>query len=115
MDNRFILGIAIGIVAVGAGVLILSKKRKTKQERIKYDILKFSDVVELASKRNKIENLKEHEIVVLLREQDYYVLTVYDKMSENVLDDNTLIIETNRIDENLLLAFNNTNMIVFEG
>lgn len=119
MSNKIILGIAVGAALIGIGVYYIRKnenkiKRKHNQKRLEYEVLKFSDVLNLVNDNYVKSDLKEDELIVLIRHKEDYVLTVYNKMSDAISDGNTLTISTKELDENLTLAFGSKDMIILE-
>ncbi len=119
--EKIVIGAAVigGLAVYGFYYLLTQKKDNSegKSEFIKtekYDILKFSDVMVLSKSLVKDNRILENQKLVIVKVNKDYIITFYDETSSKIIDEKTIKIQCNSIDESLRLAFGDKGMLVIE-
>ena len=109
MEKMIIGALAGGLAIYGLYYLLTHKKVK------KFDTLKFSDVMELSKDLIKDTGISQNQNLVLLKvDGKGHMITFYDKVKSEIIQETTIILECNNIDESLRLAYGDKDMIVIE-
>ncbi|WP_233900866.1 hypothetical protein [Tenacibaculum piscium] len=115
--------IAIIILAVVIIAFFIYKFLKKEEpslnfEKKELDIFKMSDLIQLA-KELAPEGVPEGLVRICLHIDAYpkvnegdYVITFYNKNKGEIVDDKTIIIKCNQIDESLKQAFGDKEMLI---
>lgn len=111
MNNSVIFGISVAVVASATLFFIFNKKKNMVKVK-KYDCLKFSEVVKLTK---EYEDKNENESIVLLKKENNYILTLFDNQTNEINQENIILLECNSIDENLSVLFGEKGMILIEA
>lgn len=117
MDKVLIGVVAGGLAALGAYLILSSRKSGDKNNEMKdvnYQILKFSDVV--AESKNLIEDqeIPANQKLVLLKNDENYILAFFDTLKNEVVEKKSIVITCTGIDETLKLAFGDKEMLILE-